>query len=116
MEQTERLKGPGEQMAGPEQGVRDRKPEMTGQRGVELENQLERKAGKKEEGEVKGEEEKGGWKRGEAKSHKRGKILPLGWEWTWLEDPWTKKWELLMVPREGAERRRVVPAKPSYWG
>ena len=45
VEQTEKWKGLREEMTSPEQGMRDRKPEMTGQKGVEPENQLE-KAGK----------------------------------------------------------------------
>ncbi|XP_072832968.2 uncharacterized protein LOC110090082 isoform X1 [Pogona vitticeps] len=55
-------------------------------------------------------------KRGERKAEaKRGE--PPGWEWIWMENPWTGKWEKLMVPQEEAERRRgTTVMKPSYWG
>ena len=44
--------------------------------------------------------------------------IPGGWEMVWIEDPWTKRWEQVRVPREEAERRRKrgLMQKPSYWG
>ena len=46
------------------------------------------------------------------------KDIPGGWEWVWMEDPWTHKWEQVRVPHEEAERRRQLGLKPrpSYWG
>ena len=37
--------------------------------------------------------------------------LPPGWEWIWMEDPWTGAWEQLRVPREEVDyrRRREIP-------
>ena len=44
--------------------------------------------------------------------------IPGGWEWIWMEDPWTHKWEQVRVPHEEAEKRRQLGLKPrpSYWG
>ena len=44
--------------------------------------------------------------------------LPPGWEWVWMEDPWTGAWEKLRVRKEEADyrRRRESPPRPSYWG
>nr|XP_020637074.1 uncharacterized protein LOC110072789 [Pogona vitticeps] len=44
--------------------------------------------------------------------------IPGDWEWVWMEDPWTHKWEQVRVPHEEAERRRQLGLKPrpSYWG
>ena len=44
--------------------------------------------------------------------------LPPGWEWVWLEDPWTGKVEKLRIPMEEADarRRQESSPKPSYWG
>ena len=49
---------------------------------------------------------------------KRGEgELPAGWEWIWVEDPWTGKTEKLCVPKEEADAwsRRELSPKPSYW-
>ena len=43
---------------------------------------------------------------------KRGKSpLPPGLEWVWLQDPWTREWECLWVPKEEANywHRREIP-------
>ena len=44
--------------------------------------------------------------------------IPGGWEWIWVEDPWTGKWEQVRVPHEEAERQRRqgLKPRPSYWG
>lgn len=42
------------------------------------------------------------------------KVLPPGWEWYWVENPWTRKWETLMLPKKEDERKRRE--KLSYWG
>ena len=44
-------------------------------------------------------------------------FLP-GWEWVWMEDPWTRAWERQRVPKEEADyrKRREIPPRPSYWG
>ena len=48
----------------------------------------------------------------------RTRDIPGGWEWVWMEDPWTHKWEQVRVPHEEAEKRRQLGLKPrpSYWG
>uniref|UniRef100_A0ABM5GNU4 CCHC-type domain-containing protein n=1 Tax=Pogona vitticeps TaxID=103695 RepID=A0ABM5GNU4_9SAUR len=38
----------------------------------------------------------------------RPRDIPGGWEWVWMEDPWTHKWEQVRVPHEEAERRRQL--------
>ena len=50
---------------------------------------------------------------------KRGeKQLVPGWEWVWMEDPWTRAWERLRVPKEEADlgKEERSPPRPSYWG
>ena len=43
--------------------------------------------------------------------------LPPGWKWVWMEDPQTRVWERLRVPKEEVDyRRRDIPPRPSYWG
>lgn len=38
------------------------------------------------------------------KAKKESKVLPEVWEWFWMENLWSPKWERLMIPREEAER------------
>ena len=42
--------------------------------------------------------------------------LTIGWEWIWIEDPWTRKTEKLQVLEEEADarRRHELNPKPSY--
>ena len=44
--------------------------------------------------------------------------IPGGWEWIWLQDPWTGRWEQMRVPHDEAERWRKqgLKPRPSYWG
>lgn len=52
----------------------------------------------------------------EAKKEERP--LPAGWEYIWLQNPWTHQPKCLIVPGEEAEwrQREVKAIKPSYWG
>ena len=46
----------------------------------------------------------------EIKSEERQ--LPPGWEWVWMEDPWTRAWEKLRIPKRGGrlqEKERDSP-------
>ena len=67
-------------------------------------------AGTKEVHEV----EEGGL--GEVKAERDN--IPGGWEWIWLQDPWTGKWEQVRVSKAEAEswRKKGLPQRPSYWG
>lgn len=55
---------------------------------------------------------------GQAGERGKPRILPPGWEWIWAENPWMRRWERLMVPREEVARRRrnTDREKASYWG
>ena len=54
---------------------------------------------------------------GELEGGERERI-PGGWEWIWVEDPWTGRSERVRVPREEADygRRQRFPPRLSYWG
>ena len=74
--------------------------------------------------ELRGMEIKGLFKEAGKQKKRREEIearigqLPPGWEWIWLQDPWTQKWERLRVLQEEADyrQRSVIPPQPSYWG
>ena len=44
-------------------------------------------------------------------------IIPGGWEWIWLQDPWMEKMEQVRVPKAEVEdqRKKGLLQKPSYW-
>ena len=43
---------------------------------------------------------------GTADIKRRKDQLSPGWEWVWMEDPWTGTWERLRVPKEEADYRK----------
>ena len=90
-----------------------------GNKGKSRKRRGEREREEKKKEDIKRDEaQEGESKRaGEVEAKKGDRVLTDGWEWVWLENPWTHKWERLIVPREEAERcqNSQPPQKLSYW-